>query len=192
MPTYEEMVLEKVNAYLEETRSQNIRNLTRQIVGFLVEKRKEAWQEITEDSKWSTGWTRSGTIFDKFKDEHPRTITRLLQKLSESGIIERKDCSRVKGQPGKSPVFYRVPVYYNPVYFKTREELIQSIETTNENLVENTLRYGELIQLYREKTGEDPKPIIKERVIKLKAAIAENNKKLENAGIKEINPCETL
>jgi len=197
MAISEDEIQKRVNVFLADTRGENTQRVARNIVNFLI----KMWHNPISQNKrrvWKYGWTRSSMIFKEFSDEHPRTITRMLAKLTTDGVIEREKCDRVKGMPGNEPIFYRVPENYKPYLFATREELIGEIGRLGGQ--EEKDREDMIIAraVLKNKYGEDLDQII------LESGIHENmeGKSLIfdgpgltvtiNVGEKEASPCTSL
>lgn len=192
----EGQVEEKVTLFLSTLRSENTRTLARQIVDFLVKKKREQWEgRDDERHEWGCGWIRSSEIFSEMKNPNPYTTTRLLRDLTEAKIIERWECSRVKGQPGKKPVFYRVPIIYDPLHFFSREELLNSIRENQKKIYELD-RYARMyllaLEIFREFTGKNLEPLViakmEEKEKRTEAIIT----KIIGESYKDSNPCKSL
>jgi hypothetical protein len=191
--SYEGQVRDKVNRYVSTLRSENTRKLARLVIDFLIKKRQEHWSIAVSErtNEWKGGWVRSSEIFNELGG-NPYTTTRLLRDLTKADIIHREECSRVKGRPGKNPVFYRVPDIYDPLLFKTREELIAQIRKDTESWITMTTRYAVATEIFKEKTGKDLTPLVKQYLKKTKEGNAEILQVLREGGIKEIDPCKKL
>ena len=194
--SHDAQVQQRVTDFLSTLRSENTRALTRQIVEFLIKKRKEQWDTKRDDQgEWFGGWTRSGEIFTEMKNKNPNpfTITRLLRDLTTARIIERRECSRVKGKPGKKPVFYRVPGYYNPLHFSSREELLAIIDDQAKKFEKFGLMYRLAQKIFEEETdGKDIIPLVKTRLVKEENEIKAHIEEILDKGYRELDPCKSL
>jgi len=188
-------VQDKINKFLSETRSENTRRIAKEIVTFLIEMRK--FESQSKPGVWKYGWTRSSVIFKEFSIEHPRTITRMLENLHKSGIIEYRKCDRVKGQPGNAPVFYRVPGFYPSNLFDTREELINIIGHMRTQAATDEENIAIARAILKDKYGEDLDQIIAstkgsgavgEEVVYDSPSLKVTHKRV----IKELDPCTSL
>jgi hypothetical protein len=189
---YDWMVNDRVTEFLSQLRSENTRELVRQIVAFLLEKRKEHWENAAESGKWLVGWTRSSEIFKAIDAQNPFTVTRLLHKLSEANIIDRRECTRVKGQPGKKPVFYKLPAYYDPVSFESREVLLKRIKNLQHSWVNVRMHYSIAKSIFEERTREPLDPLVKVRFDQWVKKQDKRKKEMPGGEIKELDPCNHL
>jgi hypothetical protein len=191
--SYQENVQESVPTFFSTLRSENTRTIARQIVEFLLKKRKEDWKDkVKKTDAWSAGWTRSSEIFSAMNNPNPFTITRLLRQLSAAEIIERKECSQIKRHPGKIPVFYRVPGNYNPLHFKSREELLTIIKEDAERKNQYSIMYLLATEIFKEHTGKDIHPIVKSRFKDCEKKIQSQIDEKVGEGFKEPDPCQSL
>jgi len=143
-------------------------------------------------NEWQGGWVRASDIFNEIQNQNARTVTRLLIDLSQKKIIERKECQRIKGHRGKPPVFYRVPDYYDPLLFLTREELLQRIQEYHKWLSQSLDREQACKHLFTQHTGKDPQPLIKEVLETMKKEKEERFKEISEKIVNVIDPCKSL
>ena len=174
---------EKVTSFIAKLRSENTRNIARQIVEFLLKR-------LDYNDDGSNGWTRSWEIFNEMKNTNPNpyTITRLLRDLTAAGIIERHECSRIRGRPGKKPVFYRVPSSFNSDIFDSREELLARLKSAHESIKYFSGNLELAHAIYTEETGKDLRPLIQARIKEKIIQQASEQKKV----VEEPDPCKSL
>jgi len=191
--SYQGNVQERVTTFFSTLRSENTRTIARQIVEFLLKKREEHWKDkVKKTGEWSAGWTRSSEIFSAMNNPNPFTITRLLRELTAAEIIERKECSQIKRHPGKIPVFYRVPGNYNPLHFKSREELLTIIKEDAERKNQYGIMYLLATEIFKEHTGKDIHPLVKSRFKDCEKKIQSQIDERIGEGFNEPDPCQSL
>jgi DNA-binding HxlR family transcriptional regulator len=184
---------EIVTPFLSKLKSENTRTVTRQIIEFLVKRWDIHWREKSEGREWFGGWTRSSEIFTEINNPNPYTVTRLLRELTTAGIIERRECSHAKGQPGKKPVFYRVPGHYNPLHFGSRAELLDLIENMNKTLTVFINRYEAAQAIFPLHTGgKELQPLVNDYLKRAEVAKASYFAEMQASILKEPDPCESL
>jgi len=179
--TLEEDVNSKVMLFISRLRSENTRNGAKTIINLLLQARKEDFP----------GWVKSSDIFSALK-LNPATTTRLLNDLNKANVIIKHSCPKVEGQRGSPRVFYRVPEYYDPNQFLSREELIQRLNEYHKLLSQSIDREQACQYLFKQFTGQDPQPLIKEVIKEMEKEKEEQFKKISETGIKIPDPCKSL
>jgi len=181
MHTFEDRVNSNILLFISQLRSENTKEGAKEIIQILLDSRNREWP----------GWVRSSEIFNAL-DLNPSTTTRLLTAMDEAGVIIKRACDKVPGQRGSPRVFYRLPEYYDPNLFKSREELIQVIDQYNIWLSEALERCN----IYREILAErarglgDPEKLIKERLPLYRARKEKLLKEIKGSGLEIPDPCE--
>ena len=188
-----EEATEKITIFLSTLRSENTRKVARQIIEYLFKRREEQLESRENRKIWQGGWIRASEIFITITDQNPRTISRMLVDLSQNGLIERKECNRLKGHPGKPPVFYRAPLLYSPRLLLPREELLKEIEEYQEELLEVKEKCRAAYSILKEIIGKEEADIqIETRIMQFKEKYAEFDKLKEELSLKEKDPCKSL
>lgn len=119
----------RLTDFINGLRSETTREGARKIIEYLIKERIKQKKDQEQTSEWGGGWIRASNIFRDMQGgfKNVNSLVRLLNDLSAAEIIERRQCPRVTGLPGKSPVFYRVPENYDPLCLVSRGELIRRI-----------------------------------------------------------------
>ena len=167
---------EKVTSFFNGLESEKTRDGARIIVMWLNDQRKKQWEERVSDNEWNEGWVRSGEIFSALHNTFTKsnTLIRLLSGLTAATIIERKDCARVKGWPGKPPVFYRVTEYYDPILFLSRGDLLILLQQAYDKLEESGISpKREQDDYINDKaiSGQNPCDFLKKKIQNLKGTL---------------------
>jgi hypothetical protein len=194
MVSREDLIQKRVTVYLSGLRSENTRIASQKVINFLLTKYQEQMDKRKDTHEWSGGWVRSGNIFSELRNDIPNsnTLTRVLNGLVESNLIERRDCQRIKGKPGKAPVFYRVPTVYDPILFNSHEFLIKAYKKCLAQTQDCMTSELAATMIFREYTGKDLKPLLKNKIKEIKEGQADLNNLEKIAAISETDPCESL
>ena len=144
-----------VNQFLNSKMSEQSREDAKQIIVYLCEQRA---------NDQSGGWVRARDLYNFFvrtgEIVHPTQFFRILDKLTESGVVQKETRIKKIGSPGgKAPIFYRSPYHYSISWFAQSN-------SNNKTLHKIARRYRELSIakiLLKEHGVPDPDTAIAER-----------------------------
>ncbi len=140
----------RVDQFINSKRNEETKQYAKEIINFLSKAdpaKEQGWIRVKEMQAALVG---SGDI------PFNTTFFRLLEDLTKAKIIERKEAEREPGARGKRPIYYRVPFYYPPEWFLSRDELLNELDQTEQQTDSERWEKIILLRILRKIVKQNP------------------------------------
>jgi len=164
-----------VELFLKSRKNDETRDYTRGIIYYLSD---QFDQDFKKSGDFETaGWVRTKDLIEKVTIiPNESTFYQLLKNLVEAKMIEKKSeyPPELTVEPGKKPVYYRVPHFYTQEMlrtFQTKESLVQELNEAYAKIVDIGYRLEAATQLLRQCHDKkyDPEKAIMQLALEIKA-----------------------